>query len=91
MKFRFLNEKVNPQADNVRTIISVMDWNKPTFMDRTKFGYKLKWGGHNFLAYRTLEEAEEILDEIEDKTGIRCHLNRNGYLIVPYNDVEEGV
>ena len=81
-----LIEAKSPKMNNVRRVIKAMDWNKPTFVDPTSSGYRLKWGGHNFLYNIDPIEAQKIIKEIENKTGIKCMLNRGGYLVVPYSD-----
>lgn len=78
---------------NVYKILDAMDWNKPTFMDATSSGYRLKWGGRSEVEKmirdgmsreEAFAEVQNTIDEIKQKTGIQCIMNRNGYIVVPY-------
>ena len=78
---------------NVYKILEAMDWNKPTFMDATSSGYRLKWGGRSEVEKmmkdgmsreEAFAEVQKDIDEIKKKTGIQCIMNRNGYIVVPY-------
>lgn len=90
---RYVEDKrIVPAKDNVRKVIDAMDYNKPTFTDKLKSGYKVKWGGRNFkqwLGAKSDQEVQQELDEIKDKTGIQCWLTRDGYLVVPFSDKQD--
>lgn len=49
---------------NIYTVCEAMDWNFPTFIDRTKMGFKCKWGGRTILESLIANGAmEKFLDE----------------------------
>lgn len=87
----------SPKTANVYRILDVMDWNKPTFMDATSSGYRLKWGGRSEVEKLMKDgmsredafaEIQKDIDEIKEKTGIQCIMNRNGYIVVPYSEAD---
>lgn len=86
----------SPKTANVYRILDAMDWNKPTFMDATSSGYRLKWGNRSEVEKLMKDgmsredafaEIQKDIDEIKEKTGIQCIMNRNGYIVVPYSEV----
>lgn len=58
---------------NIELICKAMNWNRPTFCDAGAKGY-LTW------KKSTLNEIQEI----EQKTGIKCSLTYNNRIVVPY-------
>lgn len=58
---------------NIELICKAMNWTPPTFCDAGAKGY-LTW------KKSTLNEIQEI----EQKTGIKCSLTHNNRIIVPY-------
>ena len=147
MKVYVCAARRSPKTANVYKVCEAMGWSKPTFIDLSPNGYRVKWGGYSFhlrncmqptirkleekygdsgidvipntyanlehettmwlmellnLSYsdavklldKTIQECTQsgaideyinnILDEIEEKTGIKCHLNRGGHLIIPF-------
>lgn len=46
--------KTATRSDATRLVYELcdkMDWNYPTFKDKTKDGYKCKWGGRSFVGH----------------------------------------
>jgi len=58
---------------NVEIICNVMDWYEPIFCDG---------GANGYLTWKNCTQEE--VKEIEEKTGIKCHLTKYNRLVVPY-------
>ena len=82
----------SPERENIKRVLDYMDWATPTFIDRVADGFRLKWGGHNFL-FMYLDEEDKhdrhvSRDKLEkarqeaqkDIDDINEHLNINCFL-----------
>lgn len=77
----------SPKKENVRKVCEAMGWNLPMFADPGVDGYICKWGGVSLVNRHGLDQVNEWISEIEQKTGIVCKLTRSGKLIIPYATV----
>lgn len=85
--------KRSSKTQHVYDVCNAMGWNKPMFMDAASTGYRCKWGGRSFVKQCELHgwDAESIIKEIKDKTGVQCHLNRGGHLVIPYAEDSQAI
>lgn len=68
-----------PAKQYVYDILEAMNWNTPTFCDKLKSGYKLKWGGLSSVEHAAKEIAT---DRLVEEYGSKIEVLQGVYL--PY-------
>lgn len=76
----------NPKKLNVYIVCDYMDWNLPTFADKSANGYICKWGGRSAVDRHGKDYIQEQLDKVYEGTGILCSITRSGNILIPYYD-----
>lgn len=67
MKRYIKSSSRNDATRLVYELCDKMNWNYPTFKDKTKNGYKCKWGGRSFVGHylHDLIESSSSTDDVD--------------------------